>query len=344
MLGRVEAGVQRCAARRDHAALVGREPLERGHAPARLRARRRPAGPRRSAPARGRPRTRPSRCGRSPRARPRPCASARARTRRATPRGRAVPWRPRSAKASAFSSASDASRASALASSISASPKAPPSTKLATTSAARPRRPQRTGTASSRRTASSDGCSTASASPPERCTGRSPAIAAPAAPAPAANSRALQVVVEAVHGGDAVLLARRVVHPDRGGVGAEHARGGRRELAEQHVEVELAADRLGRAHERRLREPRLAQRDAHAREPEGRRRVVAAEVEQRELVRAAAGARARARACRARCRRARARARRASPSRPGARASSARARRSGAGPRRAAAGARAARS
>ena len=95
---------------------------------------------------------------------------------------------------------------------------------------------------------------------------------------------ALQVVVEAVRGRDAVVLARRVVHPDGSRVGSEHARGRGGELAEQDVEVELAADGLGRAHERCLREPRLAQRGAHAREPEGGRRVVAAEVEQRELV------------------------------------------------------------
>ena len=95
---------------------------------------------------------------------------------------------------------------------------------------------------------------------------------------------ALQVVIEAVRGRDAVVLARRVVHPDGRRIGTEHARGRGGELAEQDVEVELAADGLGRAHERGLREARLSQRRTHAREPEGGRRVVAAEVEQRQLV------------------------------------------------------------
>ena len=96
----------------------------------------------------------------------------------------------------------------------------------------------------------------------------------------------LQVVVEPVGGGHAIVLARRVVHPDGRGVGPQHAGGCRGELPEQDIQVELAADRLGRTDERCLRQARLAQRRAHPREAERRGRVIAAEVEQRELVRA----------------------------------------------------------
>ena len=96
---------------------------------------------------------------------------------------------------------------------------------------------------------------------------------------------ALEVVVEPVRRRDAVLLARRVVDPDRRRVGSEHARSRRRELAEQDIEIELASDRLGGAHERGLREPRLSQRCAHAGEPERGWRVITAEIEQGDLVR-----------------------------------------------------------